>query len=121
MMTGGTTYLSNLEEICGGIRGGIILGVQVAEVVGIERPCKVARGYANSGRVIAPSSGRCRLETRHCSLPTVPLSLRGNNEVRVPSHGGGIHVLLSSMSMRCKVSSWTSLCEIVRQNIFKLY
>ena len=40
MMTGGTTYLSNLEDICGGTRGGITLGVQVAEVVGIERPCK---------------------------------------------------------------------------------
>ena len=52
-MTGGTTYLSNLEEICGGTRGGITLGVQVAEVVGIERPCKAARGYVNSGSVVA--------------------------------------------------------------------
>ena len=51
MMTGGTTYLSNLEDICCGTRGGITLGVQVAEVVGDL--CKAARGYANSGRVIA--------------------------------------------------------------------
>jgi hypothetical protein len=50
--TGGTTYLPNLEYICGGTRGGITLGVQVAEVVGIERPCKAARGYANSGCAI---------------------------------------------------------------------
>ena len=32
------------------------------------------------------------------------LSLRENNEVRIPSHGDGIHVLLSSMSMRNKAS-----------------
>lgn len=38
MMTGGTTYLSNLEDICGGTSGGVSLGVQVAEVVGVERP-----------------------------------------------------------------------------------
>lgn len=52
MTTGGTTYLLNLEDICGGTRGGITLGVQVTEVVGIERPCKAVRGYAHSGCVI---------------------------------------------------------------------
>lgn len=52
MTTRETTYLPNLKDICGGNRGGITLGVQVAEVVGIEKPCKAARGYANSGCVI---------------------------------------------------------------------
>ena len=41
MTIGGTTYLPNLEDICGGTRGGITFGVQVAEVVGIKRPCKL--------------------------------------------------------------------------------